>query len=98
VQKIYPLPGASFDCILIDPRHGGQLKRERLLGLILSKLSRNAVLILDNYAYHREFPESYRMTTKQFINRWLGDTWIGEEYNQEKWKGDGTRIFHQRSV
>lgn len=80
-----------FDCILID-MHGEY--RDRLLKISLPFMRSCGILVLDNYAAKKSFPESFALSAVDFVDRFLNRSWSVEEYNDKHWDGKGTRIIH----
>lgn len=98
VQGVGELEDGNFNCTLIDTAKdpGAAGRREHLLRLYLARTNtEKSILVLDNYSYRYHFPESGRMSIDEFIDHYLTPEWDGEEFNQRRWGGSGTRIFYR---
>lgn len=86
---------SDIGCVLID-NDWKIARRDDIFFKVIPKLRKDkAVIIFDNYASTGCFPKLDHHTPQQIIDEYLGEGWIGEDFDSTFWGGAGTRVFHK---
>jgi len=88
----------NIDVALVD-NAWKVIRRDEVFEAIVPKMSKEkAIIVWDNYASPGCFPRLYNWSAQDVIDEYLGDGWVGEDYDSIFWGGIGTRIFHKGIV
>lgn len=98
VREILARPNEEFTVASVDSNHG--YDRSAFLDIVLENAPRLSVLVLDNYGERVLFSKHSDWTVEQVASICpnVANQWRGEDFNDFRWCGKGTRILDARSV
>jgi hypothetical protein len=89
----------DFDVAFID-NDWKFARRDDIFERVAPKIKnkKQGIVVFDNYGSPGCFPKLYNKTPQEVIDEYLGEGWVGEDYDSIFWGGLGTRIFHKGIV